>query len=395
MLDLARLTPQVLGFIAQQTAELPNRARACDAAVCTFHSLSERAEELAAKVAALHSSRLIAEPIPELAKVAPAPARPEQHTVAAVDGSQIALDRHEFAQCFLINIGSVVLHYGSGERPSLQSTPTLCFSESDLYEEEDGDLRSISSRGLAIRRSMKESAALVDILGKLGTREDPSVALMDGTLIPWVLEAESAATRASALSDFELLLNAGQGLKIPIAGYISRPASRDVTNLLRASLCGFEKAPCNLKCTSRNLLKKGAACEDLMEITDRALFDKTLKPGERSPVYLSRSKVLRELAKHHRIAFFYLRTPYETARVEIPLWVAEDQGLLCRVHAVVYDQVEKGAGYPRALTEAHEMAIVRGLEKAQFFSALETALVRSRLPVEITRKALAKRTRGV
>lgn len=395
MLDLARLAPQVREFIVQQTAEASNQAHACEAAVSAFDSITDSSEELAARIKALHSSRLIAEPILQLDKIAPLPSKTDRHSVAAVDGSQIALDRHEFAQCFLLNIGSVVLHYGSGERPILTSVPTLCFSENDLYEEEGDELRPISSRGLAIRRHMRESAALVDVLHSLGARDDPSVALMDGTLIPWILEAESASTRTAALRDFEMLLNAGRGLRIPIAGYISRPASRDVSNLLRASLCGFERAPCALKCTSRNLLKKGAACEYLREITDRALFHKVLKPGERSPVYLSRSKVLKELEPENRIAFFYMRTSAETARVEIPAWVAEYTALLERVHSLVYDQVQKGEGYPRALTEAHEMANVRGQQKAQFFNALETAFVRSRLPVEVTRKALAKRTRGV
>jgi hypothetical protein len=54
-----------------------------------------------------------------------APQRPEALSVAATDGSQIFPDRHEVSPCYLLNIGYVLLHYGTDERPLLSSRPSL------------------------------------------------------------------------------------------------------------------------------------------------------------------------------------------------------------------------------------------------------------------------------
>jgi hypothetical protein len=47
------------------------------------------------------------------------------------------------------------------------------------------------------------------------------------------------------------------------------------------------------------------------------------------------------------------------------------------------------------LTEAHELAVVRGPDRARFYDTLEGMLARARLPIAVTRKALAKRTRSL
>ncbi len=51
----------------------------------------------------------------------------------------------------------------------------------------------------------------------------------------------------------------------------------------------------------------------------------------------------------HRIVFFYLHVGTEIVRVEVPQWVAASSMLLDQVHAVAYDQAQKGMGYPIAL----------------------------------------------
>ena len=53
--------------------------------------------------------------------------------MVAADGSQIAPSHHEVIPAFLLNIATVVLHYGTGERAEFSSTPTLFYREEDLY----------------------------------------------------------------------------------------------------------------------------------------------------------------------------------------------------------------------------------------------------------------------
>lgn len=132
---------------------------------------------------------------------------------------------------------------------------------------------------------------------------------------------------------------------------------------------------------------------------DRLLFARLLQPGERSARFRTRSKIEAYYEAHgcsqHRTCFCYVNAGSEVVRLEMPEWVATDEALLDLVHAVCLDQSEKGQGYPRALTEAHELAVVRGADRISFYETLERMLVQSRLPVVVTRKALAKRTRSV
>ncbi len=46
--------------------------------------------------------------------------------------------------------------------------------------------------------------------------------------------------------------------------------------------------------------------------------------------------------------------------MEVPEWVARRKDLLDLTHALVLDQCRRGQGYPVALSEAHEQAVVTG-----------------------------------
>jgi hypothetical protein len=83
------------------------------------------------------------------------------------------------------------------------------------------------------------------------------------------------------------------------------------------------------------------------------------------------------------------------ARVEIPLWVAEDEKLVELVHATVLDQCQRGLGYPAALSEAHEQAVVTGADREQFWRLVEQVLADDRVWLESSAKRQSKRTRWI
>ncbi|QQR63402.1 DNA double-strand break repair nuclease NurA [bacterium] len=68
--------------------------------------------------------------------------------------------------------------------------------------------------------------------------------------------------------------------------------------------------------------------------------------------------------------FFYLNSGHEVVRVEIPFWIASDQSLVSKVVSIIWDQVEKGRGYPLVLAEAHEQAVVKTEDRAYFYAAI-------------------------
>jgi len=96
--------------------------------------------------------------------------------------------------------------------------------------------------------------------------------------------------------------------------------------------------------------------------------------------------------KGHQIYFFYLHTGDEIGRVEVPEWVAEDDKLLSMTHALVLDQCRRGLGYPVAISEAHEQAVVSGSDRQHFNELVMTLLTREGLSAATSEKSRSKRT---
>ena len=307
---------------------------------------------------------------------------PEEYSALATDGSQIPLDRHAVAPCFLLNVGEIALHYGTGERPHLSSRATLHFRDEDLYQTEGGgDPVPLSDKIIANRRLLAESAALAALIQ--AHKERYAIALVDDPLIVWTPQGESEQEQRRVIDAFCGMLATGQEHGVPVVGYISRPGHRDVVGALRLTLCdpGCEHHPVDL-------------CAKLTHLTDAHLFANLLtRPGDRSPIFGSTARSLALYPAEQQITFFYLNTGAEIARVEVPWWVAEDSDLSDRVHMLCFDQARKGSRYPIALSEAHERAVVRGPDREAFFRLIENVFVREELPALQTRKALAKRTR--
>ncbi|MBM2825197.1 MAG: hypothetical protein HW402_861, partial [Dehalococcoidales bacterium] len=85
----------------------------------------------------------------------------------------------------------------------------------------------------------------------------------------------------------------------------------------------------------------------------------------------------------------------EIARVEIPQWVAKNESLLGLAHTLVLDQCRRGKGYPVALSEAHEQAVVREADRQNFWQLVESSLIEEKMPSPVSGKSFSKRTRWV
>lgn len=200
---------------------------------------------LANRIASARTSWLVARPSSALTGTTPLPERPAQITVIAADGSQIFPDRHEVASCFLINIGYVVIHYGTGERPVLASRPELFYRDEDLYGEWSGRRTQVSREMVGFRRSEMELAQ-VALLGEQAAEEGrTAVGLSDGTLILWSLEGKPLDFRKQALAGHLRSLDRLREARVPVAGYISDPGSADVVNALRIGLCPERPTNCD------------------------------------------------------------------------------------------------------------------------------------------------------
>jgi hypothetical protein len=177
---------------------------------------------------------------------------------------------------------------------------------------------------------------------------------------------------------------------LSVASYISLPQSDDVVNTLRVAICPQESVDCDRHCYGGD-----SACDVISGVTDRALFDRLLKEGERSAVFTNPSEIVRRRYGRHAVFFFYLKSEDEIARVEVPEWVAGRKELLDLTHALVLDQCRRGQGYPVVLSEAHEQAVVTGLDREEFWGLVEESLVEEKLPSYNSSKSQSKRTRWI
>ena len=314
------------------------------------------------------------------------PSRPERISIAATDGSQIFPDRHEISPCYLINIGYILLHYGSGERPIMSSKPSLFYKDEDLFRSYGGRRQAINRELVGFRRSLMELTELSQLACAAHEEGYPTLALADGTLIMWSLEAQPPDFRSQYLESMLSALDALRRRRVPIASYMSRPGGQDLTNALRLGLCPLETANCD-RCP---WMDGELPCGTMDGIGDAVLLRRLLNPGERSAVFASSSRILHEYGDHS-VCFFYVHVGAEVARVEIPRWVAEDGELVDLVHACICDQTDKGRGYPVSLSEAHEKAVVRAGDRESFYRYIQESFVRNDIGVLVSNKNLRKR----
>lgn len=378
MLDLPAVAAQVrrmadgAAALAQETA--PRLAQALGA----WERARSMGPDLADRVRAARTSWLVAEPLEPLGAY---PVRPLQdYRVLASDGSQIMPDRHEHLSCFLVNVGLVDIDY---RVPSarLASTPEVAWAPEEVYPFFGGFRQEADPRVVGARRFAAECDALREALATT----DGTVTLMDGTLLLWWLEPEPDRLRGLHPDDvksttFDALrtfLAAARDAGALVGGYLSSPRSTDVVSMLKTVMCTEDPVDCDrcpydsgAKAWHAQLEIAGASllpvpskpCQEADPTNDAMLHRSLLAPGQRSARFRSTARVTQ--AYDTPIDFVYLNVGSEIARLEFPAWTTP-QGLEALCGAVA-DQCAKGLGYPVALSEAHEQAVVTAADRRTF-----------------------------
>lgn len=387
MLDLVEVNQQIAQMALEDHLIVDDMSKRLALAVERLYLESTRWQEFVDKLSMSKTSWLVATIHEPLNRTYGLPPRPERVTVVAADGSQIVPSHHEVVPAFLLNIATVVLNYGNGGGATFTSTPSLFYRDEDLYLDYGGERVQVSGDLLGLRRTLMEFDSLIEQAVATRNAGDAVCALSDGSLILWQLEPRPADYQESILTDYLACLEQGNQQGIPVIGYISRPRSRDVVNALRVGLCP-EEAPNYDRCPYER--DERPPCTQIEGLTDRRLFANLLKVGERSQVFGSASRILNKYGAH-RIGFFYLHVGSEIVRIELPQWVSANAPLLDLVHAVAYDQAQKGMGYPVALAEAHQQAVVRGAERDLFYDMVTAAFRQRGAHMAVSPKNLRKR----
>jgi len=158
---------------------------------------------------------------------------------------------------------------------------------------------------------------------------------------------------------------------------------------MRASLCPHPVSLCQNNCNHNRSIQ--SPCEISNNILDREVFSNLLREGERSPVYRTDPQAAQEYYGEHQVYFYYLNSGEEIARIEIPGWVAKDERLLSLGHSLIMEQCKKGNGYPVAISEAHEQAVINGSDRYLFKEMVNQALERQGINTYSSQKDRSKK----
>lgn len=326
---------------------------------------------------------LVAKPLDPMAEAYDPPPCPHAYAVAAADGSQIDMDHHGIADCWVINIGRIALIYGPNAEYRAETRPTLGYSEDDLVLRDSHSDREARVTGdvLAARRDQFEGLRLAEFALELPT-ELPRIALMDGTLVRWTLNKFDPWLRDLFLQDQLTYLETMRTLPCPIASYWSRPRAGEVIGLVQ-----FLQVQGNFD-TWKQLYGRGSG-SPYRGVLDYLLFGQMLRDGQRSARFQSMSRInVTSYPQPHTIQFFYLKVGREIARIEFPTWVADES--LDLLHAIVYDQCTRGMGYPVAVQRAHEQAVIHDGDRRQLEALIERLFARADVPAVRSAKSVSK-----
>ncbi|MFK8185337.1 MAG: DNA double-strand break repair nuclease NurA [Phormidesmis sp.] len=390
MLDLTKLARQMQGIsdhLSQEATAAQQRIKIAQNLMrLATTEQTQRTQELND-----YCDRFIfaaAEPIEPLNTHLSIDTAPEAHTVISSDGSQISPSHHEIAYCYLLNISRIIIHYGQSRYPLLDSLPEVIYRPEDLYASRKWGIRT--EEWMGYKRTAAEAVMLGELgiesvratgsQNKRGTKPSqkqniPTLAMTDGSLIYWFLEQIPAKARDEILLPILEAWDRLRTAKVPVMGYISASRSGEALNFLRLQACPYETPDCLTHCEEN---RNQTPCNAFSPLRDVTLWATALSPGERGPLWKSSADIL-SCYGEHSVYFCYVHVGAEVARVEFPQWVVEDKALLNSALSLMLAQVQKGFGYPVALAEAHNQAVVRGGDRTRFFALLEQQMIRAGL----------------
>jgi len=378
-LDLRNLFPQVQQLGQAVAAENDRISQIMPRILEAFESAAKMpAEDIKVHIKGIGSRWTGAIPTDEpINLIHPAPSDPERYNVVGADGSQIYPDRHEIARYALINVGSILIKHGSGEAPLIRQEGTLTF---DFYDPQNDDLNLESAAIINGRRDVAEMEALAD-WGEMHNQEK-TLLLLDNSLLLWLalrLGASSEKEIDKLLHEYLGHLERIRLTGAALAGFIDRPRSTNVLTLLDG-----------LGIVERD--KNGLSLFEGVE--DRRLFAHILPTGCRSAVFRHPSPLNNDFrTAGHEVFFFYLQTgsDEQIVRVEVPIWVGEDEVLLDLVHAGILQQCRTSEGFPYALIRAHEIAVVTHRERDALCDMIQQEIRGQGVEAMISVKSQTKR----
>ncbi len=306
---------------------------------------------------------------------------PTKATVISVDGSQIVPDRHAPYVYYLINTGGIVYQHGTPVAPQVFSTPELHFPKSHELD----DSRFFNPTGVSIERDQAEMNELARQTFENRHGDGPLLSIMDQRLLYVPIGEIAPQFKEKVIKEWQAGMKKIKDSGGLLVGYIDRPLKSSVMVMLHQIHPAWSA-------------DEPDSLGHWEGITDADLFGRLLRPGARSIVFADVSHAntrFKKAGRDNEICFFYLNTSDREdapniARVDLPLWVAQDEIAVQTIHELIVDQCKILGRYPYVLTRADEMAVVGKQDQAELEFRIGRMMDQFGVATESTAKQLTK-----
>ncbi len=274
------------------------------------------------------------------------------YSVLGVDGSQVHPDRSmSRVWCGLVNIGGIALHYSKSSRVEFFSSPEIVF-ESDCAP------FGLSPETIDLMRTARELELACDwALQIQETTGNSPLVLIDGNLLFWFLDSKSDALKSHFFKRYCAALERLAENHIVTASYVSAPRSCDLLTMIWKPYSTGSGRSESIFC-------------------DADLLADWLLEFHRTEFFPMTTAMAQEYSPQTRPWFCYFNVGDEIVRIEVLGWMVQndrenkDSVIEC-VLSQICDQALKGRGYPVALSEAHERAVIKTSDRLTFFQSLD------------------------
>ncbi len=244
--------------------------------------------------------------------------------------------------------------------------------------QENGSWNDLSPEKINCQRSELELQVGLKVSTEVTQKRPfPHLFLCDGSLIFWHLDSQDDVTKERFLQSSLSLLDDFYKKRLLIAGFISLPKSKELVNIVRMAvdknIVSFDTKP------------------TFEHIVDSDVIFPFLPTYTRSALFAHCSSITQRYPEHLRPHFIYVNINQEVVRIEVPAWIAHDQEALTTTLEIALDQCIKGHGYPVALSEAHEQAVVKNIDREFFFQMLYKLSSDHKYPIKPSQKSLKKK----
>ncbi|MBF2078715.1 MAG: DNA double-strand break repair nuclease NurA [Synechococcales cyanobacterium T60_A2020_003] len=290
-------------------------------------------------------------------------------TTFAVDGSQIYPSKDLSIPIALVQIGwfeNLHLPTGNYEKDV----------ELDVMTPQDlqvGDM-GLADRRVNMRRFQMETEKLISYM-EAHPNPDNLLVFLDGSLVASFADAFDIESRKFYVDCLVRLLKTSEDHRVPLVAYIATSSADDLTGMLRHLM----------------------SLPESQHIHDAQILSKFMNWGDRTPLFLcQRPGILADYgAFRNRIAFTYLKTTREgyPARLELPLWMQEEPGLINRVMDWVRGEVIVGGGYPYVIETADQVAVLQAEDRQTFYRILQDWADQEHLNLRFSPKMVSKARR--